>query len=662
MESNTAPQNFLPKPSNKYSMGKYLRSLKGLYKQDPKTILNPDLTQKQENIQNFLSKGLKINKLTFARFFLKNGLPYDGLMTTDTVFPNELLIKVPKNLLLSSYNAYLSDLKVIYNENFEIFDDDGDIDENLVLIIFILYEFQKGKNSQYYHLISSLPKDQDIVSLWPESEIQAFEDYRLTRKVLNKLYWIHYEYETVKQVIDKYPHMIKPEIFTFENFAWIYCLMLNRCFGAIIFKYKLMLPFAENLNHECNYMSYDLVKEGNEGDLVKESSDGTENTTKDIKVVVEDDYMTSDVSSEEVESDYEEDFINNDGKEKTAINDLDLETQQKSLKKWFDENFDYYDIFSLIYAYKALNHAKTLKNDDSLDKENLKKKLDRLDLYNKEYLDKLETFSKSYFKKDNYVKYCQSLRPIIYNENPKPKQNLFNKKFEEDNFDSVEFRTGCNEIYEKNSQVYYCYGRRSGLRKSNRYLIYYYGMCIEYNKYGHVCIRADYRKYMEINEDFMDLMRNQEICNNKKFKLKYTKFNIDLINFFKLIFYDFNTHHINSIFCPNDIDLELKAIDSTIDFLKQCNQSKYTMQDNENILYDKKTGYHEYFAAVYRLEKQRIIKLQKDLMEISREILRRIKQGLKLEDTLKIIEKLENQQEFNRNRYLLHDYLKSFAF
>ena len=71
------------------------------------------------------------------------------------------------------------------------------------------------------------------------------------------------------------------------------------------------------------------------------------------------------------------------------------------------------------------------------------------------------------------------------------------------------------------------------------------------------------------------------------------------------------------------------------------------MKENDGILYDKKISYHQYLtAAVFRLEKQRILELQTNLMRVFKEILVRIHGDLEIE------------KEFPRNRYLLSNMSK----
>jgi hypothetical protein len=57
-------------------------------------------------IEKLVSFGIKVNKkLQPAVFYLKNGLPYPGLLTTEEVSGHEDLVEMPIDLLLTSHKA-----------------------------------------------------------------------------------------------------------------------------------------------------------------------------------------------------------------------------------------------------------------------------------------------------------------------------------------------------------------------------------------------------------------------------------------------------------------------------------------------------------------------------------------------------------------------------
>lgn len=60
------------------------------------------------------TKGLEVFKLQYARFKLKNGLPYNGLIATEKILSNETLVRVPVKLLFNTKDAFLSELEPMF--------------------------------------------------------------------------------------------------------------------------------------------------------------------------------------------------------------------------------------------------------------------------------------------------------------------------------------------------------------------------------------------------------------------------------------------------------------------------------------------------------------------------------------------------------------------
>lgn len=48
--------------------------------------------------------------------------------------------------------------------------------EDHILLAFLLYEYQKGKKSEWYYVINNLPKDIDYAIFWQKQELEWMED------------------------------------------------------------------------------------------------------------------------------------------------------------------------------------------------------------------------------------------------------------------------------------------------------------------------------------------------------------------------------------------------------------------------------------------------------------------------------------------------------
>jgi phage gp36-like protein len=116
----------------------------------------------------------------------------------------------------------------------------------------------------------------------------------------------------------------------------------------------------------------------------------------------------------------------------------------------------------------------------------------------------------------------------------------------------------------------------------------------------------------------------------KKFKIKRTKFCLDLLYHVRALSWRFESHPVARLFyvdAENDLENELAAFRKAQQILKDylANSFLHKMEENEAILKNPKTRYHEYFAAVYRIERQRILINQIHLYDIAIAILTRIK-------------------------------------
>lgn len=82
-----------------------------------------------------------------------------------------------------------------------------------------------------------------------------------------------------------------------------------------------------------------------------------------------------------------------------------------------------------------------------------------------------------------------------------------------------------SQIYEPGAQIFFCYGRIS-----NRLLLLRYGFALEYNKYDSLHLSLEFintlDKYKIIKEKLNEW---KNICKFKYFKIKRTKFNVDIL-------------------------------------------------------------------------------------------------------------------------------------
>lgn len=613
----------------KYSMGKYLRKLKGMYNSEQKSREILKTKEKQELLSSLLKNGFKFSKITLGEFQLKNGLPYSGLISTERILSNECFFEIPRKLCLNTRIAYFSDLKVIFDENKEAFIVDEDICDDYLLLFFILFELQKGEKSDWYFFISNLPKNQGFLALWSEEELDYLEDEALKKHSKKYYEEILNEYELLRRVAKKYPEYYLPGTFTWENFSWIYSILRNRSFFGS-FKYVTLMPFVDMLNHENVGVYFSSKKELD----LKESQELNEENF---------DQFSSDTESwgEQDADECEFDNFSNINKEnidKKYKNPIILE-----IFSYFEEKiFSIDDEISVLFVSKLLDFigGNENKKETALVLIEKFKKL-RYDYY--EYFFNIP-YTKKFFTED--IK-TPSKDPFLDN------------KWENEEFETIRFFTGEKENFLPKSQVYLNYGGYS-----NKKLLKIYGMTLEHNKANKVFLN------FKLNENFNDFLNDyvkrklEQESYLAQFKLKYTKFNYDLVVFFKVMNLDLQNRLVDDIFKVNDLDYELETLEKVIDYLKNLKFSKYSLEENEKLLYDKNIGYNEYFATVYKLEKQRILKLNLTLYELCAGILMKIKEGMDKNEAFNQkfdwLEKTE--EEFQRHRFLLKSFIKIWGF
>ena len=74
----------------------------------------------------------------------------------------------------------MSKIQTIFLENPEFYaDKKGFAREDNIIITFLLYEAMRSEKSEWFHLISNLPRDIDILCFWNNNELDLLNDPKL---------------------------------------------------------------------------------------------------------------------------------------------------------------------------------------------------------------------------------------------------------------------------------------------------------------------------------------------------------------------------------------------------------------------------------------------------------------------------------------------------
>jgi hypothetical protein len=116
-----------------------------------------------------------------AYFRMNNGLEYPGLMTTEDLHGSELLVKVPKELLLTTFVALKEPaLQHLFRDAFYM---KALYWEHRILITYLLWTYQEKKGI-WYLMVKNMSRDVDLLCLWSDEDAKEVQDsscYRASR-------------------------------------------------------------------------------------------------------------------------------------------------------------------------------------------------------------------------------------------------------------------------------------------------------------------------------------------------------------------------------------------------------------------------------------------------------------------------------------------------
>ena len=92
-----------------------------------------------------------------------------GAVALDTIETDEFMIEIPAKLMISPPNAFDSDIGEYLLKSKDIL-----YDSDLVVVVFLMHELSKGKNSFYYPYINILPKPATVAD-WTDEELKTLQ-------------------------------------------------------------------------------------------------------------------------------------------------------------------------------------------------------------------------------------------------------------------------------------------------------------------------------------------------------------------------------------------------------------------------------------------------------------------------------------------------------
>ena len=194
-------------------------------------------------IKNLIEKGLYINNIDIILEDKNNR----KIKAINEIKKNEILVKVPYNLIISLDKMFSSELNIYIKDYI------NDLKKNLktfnqtLLSIFILYEMNKNKESIWYNYFNFLPYNYDNFPIfYPNNLLTKLKGTSFLSILENKKIDILNDYKIISEILNN-----KLFNFNFYEFNIAYCIVSSRIFGSFINNSKtdILVPFADMFNH-----------------------------------------------------------------------------------------------------------------------------------------------------------------------------------------------------------------------------------------------------------------------------------------------------------------------------------------------------------------------------------------------------------------------------
>ncbi|CAD8063540.1 unnamed protein product [Paramecium primaurelia] len=623
----------------RHSIGKTFTKLKGLNKADPDAIIPETPKLIEDFIESLNSQGAIINKVKYAIFQTKNGLKYPGLIATEKIEPNDNLVILPRETLLTTKQAFESPLKPMFLEFPQFFSPKFMPKwQYHIILSFLLYEYQKGTESKWHLLINNFPKDIDYAVFWKREDLELLQDQRMVKHAIEKNRYLIATFQTLQYITSKYPDLFKPGIVTMDNIIWIYTSIVTRCFGGQGLKYVTMVPFCELFNHENADVCYDLQQ--NDGrtkynyefmtqKVIKGEKDDDELSVSsfDNSLCSEDDIS----DSEYVTSDYHEyqefnfdeyyeksikNFTNNYNQmfEKLKLQNEDQESFNRKIKEQQEfqlklrkelniklniqkdvfqlainskamlfQNLDFGDNFSILFLgqiFHILDQSIKMYFQEELSSFKAREIFAKIEQICSCYLDNWYTFN-NVVKKNPVQQRVNSFSQKIVKRPSKviPTVESFLKMPVDRSFNYYQ------NVWENENFKNLLMRTRDYFEKGSQVYFCYSQLSnrMMILKYG---MALEYNKFNSafLRVEYLKYLQKKEaiwiahrfkLDKFKRFKLKFIKPPYELIIFCKLVYWDLNIHTVETIFQIQDLKLEKKALNLALEIMDEEN-SKFT--------------------------------------------------------------------------------------
>lgn len=189
--------------------------------------------------------------------------------------------------------------------------------------------------------------------------------------------------------------------------------------------------------------------------------------------------------------------------------------------------------------------------------------------------------------------------------------------------------TGPNEHYLPGSEVYMSYGRYS-----NRQLLSTYGFALKENYFNYAYVKIMLKELAGNDQQLEFFSKTEAFC---RFKLKKKVISKVFLRTIRGLYWK-NEYPTTSFLNPELPELEIQVLSKAISILQQVLLTyPTTLEEDLNIL-NNTIPLRRYFAVLYRSQVKDIIKFQIQYLDICKNIIQSISQGVYTAQTINIEE------------------------
>jgi hypothetical protein len=170
-----------------------------------------------------------------------------GSAVKEPINHNEAFVYIPNKCLITVERARSSEIGFIFDNHENIFKATEDRDF-YVLLVFLLYEFQRGTQSFWYPYFNAVDPG-SLTCYWDKRYLEALDDKECQEEIKAYGESMDEMWSKVEKIINVYsPDYFNMEVCNEERFKHCAAFIATRCFGWGI-PTTILAPIADSFNH-----------------------------------------------------------------------------------------------------------------------------------------------------------------------------------------------------------------------------------------------------------------------------------------------------------------------------------------------------------------------------------------------------------------------------